>query len=561
MNEGSPSSQLPETLRGTPWRSHKAALPQMPPTMLSEGELRLLHWLTSTYYTGQGLIVDGGPFLGGSTTALAAGLVANPAAPAGRVIHSYDLFNTTTDFFDPTFSLYGLKPGESFLEIYKKNLAPYLDRLDIHEGDLMRHSWGGEKIEILFLDCAKTPELHDHAVRIWFPHLIPGRSILIQQDFGWWHYQWGNIMMEAFKDHFVILDDVPHATRAYLCVKEITPAKAASLTYCGMPGDERLRLMEEARKVPTNDEYAVRMRVNHAIEANQQKRPELLRDLLLGIFTAPRAELVTPVIVKLFPDQFTGPSEVPFPEQFNDPRLSLISQTSTQDRIALWGLIYAMQPKRVLEIGRARGGSTVLIASALRQVPGSVFVSMDPNVLDEHTIQPALEKSLQDRVTFIHGYSPAENQRASTAAGGKFDCVFIDANHFYEACLEDIRGILPYLAEDAVILLHDAFFAGVEDAVATAMNETPALVDCGLVSTLAYHGAASQTYRDRPQVFGGIRMLRYRTARATPPPDASRLRMHEEAARLASEPGVPRKRTFMEKLRRSFRKRLGMSPD
>jgi len=574
MNEGNQSSQLPEKLRGQPWCNHKCDLAQMPPTMLSAEELRLLHWLAASYYSGEGLIVDGGCFLGGSTSALASGIAANPALGSkARVIQSYDLFNTTTDFFDPTFGVYGLKPGESFLGLYKKNLAPFLDRIEIHEGDLLKQTWDKGKIEILFLDCCKLTTLHDHAVKIWFPHLIPGKSVVIQQDFGWWYYSWGNIMMEVFKDHFVVLDDIPTASRVYLCTKAITEEQAARLTYAGLSGDERLRYMEDSLKTVTRDDFKSRMLVNHALEAQQLGRQELLQKIILSIFASPRADLVNPVVVKLFPEQFAGPPLLPFPAGFDDIRLSLISQTCTQDRIALYGLIYSTQPKRVLEIGRARGGSTVVIASALLHVPGSVFVSIDPNNLDEHSISPKLEESLKDRMGFIHGFSPAENARAFAAAKGKFDFVFIDANHYYEACLEDIRGVMPHLAEDAVILFHDAFFPGVEDAIAVALETEPALVDCGLVSTLAYYGSAAQLYRGRPQVFGGIRMLRHRSPSGGYPsgPGAEGVasllkRVQRLEAQLGEKahspaPGAPRKRSFLQKLRRSIRKRMGRPPE
>ena len=43
-------------------------------TMLSAQELELLYTLARDQYTGQGEIIDGGAFLGGSTLALATGL-------------------------------------------------------------------------------------------------------------------------------------------------------------------------------------------------------------------------------------------------------------------------------------------------------------------------------------------------------------------------------------------------------------------------------------------------------------------------------------------------------
>src|ERR1700681_3459849 len=64
-------------------------------TMLIPDELRLLDFLTETYYWQRGAVVDAGCFLGGSTLALADGLRKNLArrrVRESKLIHSYDLF-------------------------------------------------------------------------------------------------------------------------------------------------------------------------------------------------------------------------------------------------------------------------------------------------------------------------------------------------------------------------------------------------------------------------------------------------------------------------------------
>jgi hypothetical protein len=80
---------------------------------------------------------------------------------------------------------------------------------------------------------------------MWFPRLIPGRSVLIQQDYGWRYYQWGNVMMEVFKDHFTVLDDVA-ASRVYLCTKAVTESQATAMSYARLTTSEKLRYMLDA---------------------------------------------------------------------------------------------------------------------------------------------------------------------------------------------------------------------------------------------------------------------------------------------------------------------------
>src|SRR5688500_18477258 len=110
--ESSPSGQvLPESLAGHPWRDHAADLDGQPPTMLQQQELQLLHWLASSYFRREGLIVDAGCFLGGSTCALARGLAENPlAASHNKLIHSFDVFSTDGNRWFDQLAKFDLKP-------------------------------------------------------------------------------------------------------------------------------------------------------------------------------------------------------------------------------------------------------------------------------------------------------------------------------------------------------------------------------------------------------------------------------------------------------------------
>jgi hypothetical protein len=60
------------------WYRDVAAAAPGPPTMLSPGEVHMLTWLTQHYpvWSARQALLDLGPFLGGSTVALATGLKA-----------------------------------------------------------------------------------------------------------------------------------------------------------------------------------------------------------------------------------------------------------------------------------------------------------------------------------------------------------------------------------------------------------------------------------------------------------------------------------------------------
>ncbi len=278
-----------EQLAARPWRQHPTRLVNPPPTMLMRTEIDLLHWLTSRYYQGRGLIVDAGCFLGGSTHALASGLAVNPAAAGKRkLIHSYDLFSTAGVLWYDFMRQYNLGPDQSFEDRFRRNIAEHAELIEVHAGNLLDQSWGEEPVEILFLDICKLPPLHDHATRMWFPRLIPGRSILIQQDYGWWNYYWGNIVMEVYRDRFAVLDDVPVASRVYLCTHEITEAEAAERLYARLADDDKLRHMAAAvESVKPDSRFREHLWLNSAMLARSLGRTDLAERALTEIFTAP----------------------------------------------------------------------------------------------------------------------------------------------------------------------------------------------------------------------------------------------------------------------------------
>src|SRR5476649_2683874 len=83
-----------------PWEEYPAPdLLYMPRGMIGAEERRLLYWLAAEYYSGSGVVVDAGAYLGASAFALAMGLAASRhAAAAHAVVHSYDRFVATDDY-------------------------------------------------------------------------------------------------------------------------------------------------------------------------------------------------------------------------------------------------------------------------------------------------------------------------------------------------------------------------------------------------------------------------------------------------------------------------------
>jgi len=221
----------PETPYLPVWRS--VVLPdevRRAKTMLMPTEQQLLHCLARDYFCNEGVIVDAGCFLGGSTLALASGLRDNPrfqAAPRHDVIHTYDLFAVepwTIGIYFPE----DTPRDMSFEAMFRDNISPFADLVAVHSGDVRRATVPDKLIEILFIDIAKHWTTNDSIVRAFFPRLIPGRSLVIQQDY---LYQigtgWLPVTMEYFSDYFEIVDHTELNSVVFLYTKA-APADAFS---------------------------------------------------------------------------------------------------------------------------------------------------------------------------------------------------------------------------------------------------------------------------------------------------------------------------------------------
>jgi NPCBM/NEW2 domain len=252
--DGSPSDL--EILRARPWL--KMEVPDalaLVPTMLWYRELQLLHWLARDYFTGAGRIVDGGSFLGGSTAALASGLTARADGPWDAAIASYDLFRveeyTLAEFAaflpDPTV-------GASFRSAFDANIAPWACHVEVREGDACSIGWSGEPIEVLFLDMVKTWQVNDLVLAEFLPCLMPGRSVIVQQDYLWGSCHWIHLTMELLDGSVERLDAMAKGSVAYLLTAPVPPDLIGSRLAESLEPDRQRQLMDRAVERWQDDE-------------------------------------------------------------------------------------------------------------------------------------------------------------------------------------------------------------------------------------------------------------------------------------------------------------------
>ena len=96
----------------------------------------------------------------------------------------------------------------------------------MHAGDVTKARLPDEDIEILFIDLAKHWTVNDYVVRAFFPKLIPGHSIVIQQDYLYHTWTgWLPVTMEQFSDYFEIVDHTEDNSVAFFYHTRIPPEK------------------------------------------------------------------------------------------------------------------------------------------------------------------------------------------------------------------------------------------------------------------------------------------------------------------------------------------------
>lgn len=204
------------------WKNVNFTYPPTIPTMISQEEKQYLFWLGQSVWQGQGAVVEIGPWLGGSTVSLAAGMRASGHDTAAEQLHTCDNF-IWRDFMADRAQL-PIKSGDSFYPYFLENIRDYKqiiksyvqalpdeviesddeagnkrffesDEIPIFQG-ISHH-----QVEILFVDGAKSWRGTKHLLNVLREKLIPKAAFLVCQDYKYWGTYWVPIMMSRLGEH------------------------------------------------------------------------------------------------------------------------------------------------------------------------------------------------------------------------------------------------------------------------------------------------------------------------------------------------------------------------
>ena len=117
------------------------------------------------------------------------------------------------------------------------------------------------------------------------------------------------------------------------------------------------------------------------------------------------------------------------------------------------GVVRKFKPKKILEIGVKKGGSSIVILNAIKDFKNSHLYSID---LDSDEIIGKCVREyfpeLMNKWTLFKGNIATE---FIEQIGNDIDMVFIDSAHFEPGEILDFIIILPFLKENAIAIFHD----------------------------------------------------------------------------------------------------------
>jgi hypothetical protein len=268
----------PTIFKDAPWEALDPALLAQAakvPTMLAPEEQQFYFWATSEWMQDKGAVVDLGCFVGGSTARLAAG---HQLAGHKGLIHAYDRFGANEAVKEYILYAQGIAPfeGNKTLDLAIDLLTPWTERISLHPGQIEDQIWEDGPIEILVLDASKTIPNMDAMTRTFFPSLIPGRALVVQQDYLFWRLPWIAIQMELLADYFTPVACVPEHTIVFMNTKQIDDDALKIGMVTPLSHEQRLELLNRAKQRLTDAGFDVEQSMNELIET-QIKYPHAKR--------------------------------------------------------------------------------------------------------------------------------------------------------------------------------------------------------------------------------------------------------------------------------------------
>ena len=126
------------------------------------------------------------------------------------------------------------------------------------------------------------------------------------------------------------------------------------------------------------------------------------------------------------------------------------------------GIIRKTKPKNCLEIGTARGGSSIVILNAIQDIKGSVLISLDINKKwyknKKYNTGYRVKKFFPELTKKWKLYCGEQPHKFLDNLNMKFDLLYLDTVHSSPGEFINILEALPFLNNNAIVIIHDIMF-------------------------------------------------------------------------------------------------------
>ena len=196
---------------------------------------------------------------------------------------------------------------------------------------------------------------------------------------------------------------------------------------------------------------------------------------------------------------FLGEIDLSFLEVIKDAPVWM----SRAERLLLFSLIFCLRPTAYLEIGTLKGGSALIVSSAMdASGNGGRMVCIDP----DPQIEPTDWEKIQHRASLVKGFSPGIIPKAIEFINYHIDFALIDGDHRADSVLHDACALLPFASKGAYFLFHDCFNPEVQEGILYFLRKnSKKVLDCGIL-TREY--TKEEHPRKNPTRWGGMRLVR-----------------------------------------------------
>ena len=126
------------------------------------------------------------------------------------------------------------------------------------------------------------------------------------------------------------------------------------------------------------------------------------------------------------------------------------------------GIIRKYKPKKCLEIGVAAGGSSIIILNAIKDINNSFLISLDLNTAlycdNKFKTGYTVYKYFPELTKKWKLYTGEQSHKFLDKLNLKYDFLLLDTAHSSPGELINIIEVLPFLEDNAIIVLHDIMF-------------------------------------------------------------------------------------------------------